>query len=59
MVEDGISNENWPSRTECLRAWGWLEAKGRASVRAREGTRGDFGAAITLQVSFPEEELDS
>ena len=46
VVEDSISSENWPSSTDCLRAWGWLEAKGRASVRAREGTSGDFGAAI-------------
>ena len=58
MVEDSISNENWPSSTDCLRAWGWLEAKERVSVRARgEGTSGDVGAAI--KVSSPEEELDS
>ena len=49
VVEDGISSENWPSSTDCLRAWGWLEAKERESVRAREGTSGDFGAAITLK----------
>ena len=49
MDEGSISGENWPSSTDCLRAWGWLEAKGRESVRAREGTSGDFGANITLK----------
>ena len=49
VVEVGISSENWPSSTDCLRAWGWLEAKERESVLAREGTSGDFGAAIILK----------
>ena len=49
MDEGSISVENWPSSTDCLRAGGWLEAKGRESVRAREGTSGDFGANITLK----------
>jgi hypothetical protein len=49
VVEDSISSENWPSSTDCLRAWGWLEAKGRESVRASgEGTNGDVGAAIKI-----------
>ena len=44
-----MSSENWPSSTDCLRAWGWLEAKERESVRAREeGTSGDVGAALEV-----------
>ena len=44
-----MSSENWPSSTDCLRAWGWLEAKGRESVRASgEGTSGDVDAAIKI-----------
>lgn len=51
MFEDSISTENWPSSTDCLRAWGWLEAKGRVSVRARgEGTSGDVAA---IEVNSP------
>lgn len=52
VVGDRMSSENWPSSTDCLRAWGWFEAKGRESVRARgEGTSGDVGADFRVSLS--------
>lgn len=47
-----MSSENWPSSTDFLRAWGWLDAKGRESVRARgEGTSGEVGAGFRVNLS--------
>jgi hypothetical protein len=57
VVEGSMSTENWPSSTECLRAWGWLEAKGRKSVRARDGTSGEVGAS-GVKISYPQEGLE-
>ena len=46
--DDGTDiGESWicPSMTDCLRAWGWLDDKGRVSERDRgEGTFGEEGA---------------
>jgi len=45
-------NGNWPSETDCLRAWGCLEEMGSDADLARgDEMRGDVGAATVGQFS--------
>ena len=55
---DKTSSENCPSRTDCFRACGWLDANERASVRATgEGVFGVVEANHGLKAQSLEQGL--